>query len=601
MCGRRAVAFLLLSAAFAQAQPALTEPGEFPAVRPGPRGVQSGEGCFHLASGTIVPGDVDWIQVTIPRATTQTVIDVDFPAGGSGSALLASIVNGGTAFNISDNNNSRDALCGLSATTVPVGSTRDSAVNLSATVGNIVINIGVTGAEDINFTGTHVQTFSYDVWIYAATVPCTSDGDCNDGVACTVDTCNGGSGLCSSDEDDDLCDNGRFCDGEEFCDAVRGCRMGNPADCDDGVDCTTDDCDAGSDRCVHSPDDGFCDDGRFCNGEEFCDEVRGCQAGSPPNCDDDVGCTVDRCDATLDECVSDPSDALCDDGRFCNGTERCDAVNDCQAGVPPDCADPLACTADSCDPALDECAHAPDDSLCDDGRFCNGAEVCDASQGCQPGEAPCPDGGCREDDQRCIECSTNADCDDGDFCNGSETCDPSGVCADGAAPCPLGMTCDPDERRCQSGTFSLDIKPGTCPNRFAGSGNDFLRVAVVGAAGAEVRQIDPRSLRLARVDGVGSQVAPHKGWSGPNFWIQDVATPVDGPVCGCGPRAKDRNPDLVVQFSVPALESSLKLDRFKTDTELQFRISGRLRDGTPFEAVDCMTVKGRGKLPKQDR
>lgn len=39
-------------------------------------------------------------------------------------------------------------------------------------------------------------------------------------------------------------------------------------DCDDGVDCTDDRCEAG--RCVQTPLDALCDDGLFCNGQEQC-------------------------------------------------------------------------------------------------------------------------------------------------------------------------------------------------------------------------------------------------------------------------------------------------------------------------------------------
>jgi hypothetical protein len=84
MRGRLSIALFFGIVGVVHAHPALTEPAEFPSVRPGPRAVQSGEGCFHLASGTITPGDVDWVQISMPRATTLTVVDVDFPANGGG-------------------------------------------------------------------------------------------------------------------------------------------------------------------------------------------------------------------------------------------------------------------------------------------------------------------------------------------------------------------------------------------------------------------------------------------------------------------------------------------------------------------------------------
>lgn len=50
------------------------------------------------------------------------------------------------------------------------------------------------------------------------------------------------------------------------------------------------------------------------------------------------------------------SNADCDDGLFCNGAEVC--VNStCQAGTAPDCADSLACTEDRCSEELRLCQH----------------------------------------------------------------------------------------------------------------------------------------------------------------------------------------------------------------------------------------------------
>ena len=601
MRGFWSVAVLLCTPVVVEAQAALVEPLEFPLTQSGPRAVLSGEGCFYLASGTITPGDVDWVQVLIPRATTLTIVDVDFPANSGFSAVLASVVGGTTGFNISDNNSSRDAFCGLSATTNPVGSTRDSAVSLGATGRNTVIDIAVTGAEDTGFVGAHSRSFSYDVWVYTESVPCTSDSECNDGVACTVDHCDVATGVCSNDVNDALCDNGRFCDGEEFCDAVRGCRSGPPPDCDDGVDCTIDDCDSVTDQCVSLPDDGFCDNGTFCDGEEWCDAVRDCQPGDPPDCDDGVSCTVDQCDLDLDACVHDPVDTLCDDGLFCTGVETCDVRLGCQFGTRPDCDDGVACTVDTCDPRWEQCVHAPDDHACDNGVFCDGAETCDAVAGCVSGTDPCPERFCRESDDQCVECLNDVDCDDGDFCNGAETCDKDGSCRDGTPPCPPGLVCDPDARRCEGGAYALDIKPNTCPNRVISSEQGYLTMAILGSPGADVRKINKSSIRVTRVDGVGGAVAPNEGPPGPHSSFEDVGTPFDGPACGCSARAGDGQLDLALRFSIPTLMSALRLDQDPPETPIDLRITGRLLDGTPFQATDCITIGGNGRRPNAPR
>jgi len=75
------------------------------------------------------------------------------------------------------------------------------------------------------------------------------------------------------------------------------------------------------------------------------------------------------------------TDADCDDGTWCNGQERCDAVNGCQAGTPPDCSDGVACTVDSCSEASDSCeylcAAAGFGDLCCDDLACAYDPICE--------------------------------------------------------------------------------------------------------------------------------------------------------------------------------------------------------------------------------
>ncbi|MBX3247003.1 MAG: hypothetical protein KF901_07470 [Myxococcales bacterium] len=93
------------------------------------------------------------------------------------------------------------------------------------------------------------------------------------------------------------------------------------ADCDDGIPCTRDACEGGA--CVVVTLDEACDDGRFCNGAERCVAGLGCAPGTPPPCSDGVSCTRDACDAALDECVSTPDDALCTLSQRCDATVGC--------------------------------------------------------------------------------------------------------------------------------------------------------------------------------------------------------------------------------------------------------------------------------------
>jgi hypothetical protein len=156
---------------------------------------------------------------------------------------------------------------------------------------------------------------------------------CDDGVACTVDACNEASDSCDNAPDNGLCDNGLFCDGAETCDPVLDCQPG-------GDPCPGQVCDEGSNSCVACIVDADCSNGLFCDGAEVCN-AGVCEPGAPPVCDDGVGCTVDACNEGSDSCDNVPDDGLCDNGLFCDGAEACDPTLDCQPGSDP-CA-PLAC------------------------------------------------------------------------------------------------------------------------------------------------------------------------------------------------------------------------------------------------------------------
>jgi len=90
----------------------------------------------------------------------------------------------------------------------------------------------------------------------------------------------------------------------------------------------------------------------------------------------------------------------CDDGLFCNGAETC-VSGSCQSGTAPNCSDGVSCTTDACNESTDSCTHTPNNSACDDGLFCNGAETCNATLGCQAGTDPCGGETCNETTDTC--------------------------------------------------------------------------------------------------------------------------------------------------------------------------------------------------------
>jgi len=269
------------------------------------------------------------------------------------------------------------------------------------------------------------------VRVQARGKPCTSDGDCDDQDACNgLETC-GSDGRCKSGTPLD-CDDHQVCT-EDDCDPVQGCthtELTGP--CDDGDPCTMNDqCSGGvcggepadADGDGHLPEacgGGDCNDG---NENIHPDVFEGPEGAAV--CSDGID---NDCDGLTD--LDDPScsictqDSDCDDGAFCNGAETCDQNGDCQGGAPP-CDDSVDCTTDSCNEGTDTCSYAPDDSFCDDQAVCNGAEWCDTQNGCQPG----------------TPASAGTSCDDQNPCTDPDTCDGGGNCIPGPTP-PEGPVCD---------------------------------------------------------------------------------------------------------------------------------------------------------------
>ena len=236
------------------------------------------------------------------------------------------------------------------------------------------------------------------------------------------------------------CADGLFCNGTETCDAYGECQAGSDP-------CPGQLCDEDNDRCVDCFVDADCDDGLYCNGAETCFDGE-CQPGTAVDCDDGVDCTDDSCNEGTDSCDNVPNDANCDNGLYCDGAETCHATLDCQAGTAVDCNDEIDCTADSCNEGTDSCDNIPDDGYCDDGLFCNGAETCDAQDDCQPGTDPCPGQYCDEGADSCYDCEYDSECDDGLFCNGAETC-VGGFCQAGTNPCQPDQFCNEETDTCE--------------------------------------------------------------------------------------------------------------------------------------------------------
>ncbi len=198
-----------------------------------------------------------------------------------------------------------------------------------------------------------------------------------------------------------------------------GCGDDGSPPADGGGDATVDSAADGSmdsgmlPSCAGIGDGASCGDGFICLssvcgpsrcGDGFVDTERG------ESCDDGNAINGDGCD---DDCTATcAADADCDDGDPCNGAETCTDAR-CVLGLVP--ADGTAtCTT----------AGGGTDGTCY-GGLCSppdcGNGMVDTDEDCDDGRNGNNDDGCRDDCT--FTCTDDTSCDDGDACNGAETCD----------------------------------------------------------------------------------------------------------------------------------------------------------------------------------
>jgi hypothetical protein len=169
--------------------------------------------------------------------------------------------------------------------------------------------------------------------------------------------------------------------------------------------------------------DAVCDDGCYCNGVERC--VGGsCAAGSDP-CVDEVECTEDACLEEIDLCFHMPNHAMCSNGLACDGAEQCDRVMGCVPGAPLYCNDENACTIDSCDDAMG-CVFTPRD-LDGDGHVANGCGGDDCDDDPRFGTMIFPGAPEVCDNRRDDDCDGQRDFNDPDCRPTNDTCDRASV------------------------------------------------------------------------------------------------------------------------------------------------------------------------------
>ena len=298
-----------------------------------------------------------------------------------------------------------------------------------------------------------------------------SDGpdlDCDDNNHCTTDTCNTSTGCVHT-----LVPNGTSCSDNNVCNGFETCQDGYCAPgttllCDDGDACTIDSCHPSS-GCQTSPapDGSHCPDSNKCNGDETCQNGV-CTDGPDPICDDDNVCTSDSCNPSTG-CIHSPAQegVSCSDNNICNGLETCQG-GVCRSDGPLDCNDGDDCTFESCHP-VNGCQYtaAPDGTACGDNKDCSGSEACINGM-CLPGTgAVCDDGNSCTDDQ-CIPGTgcvynnypTSTPCDDGNVCTTGDNC-VAGICTGSAVNCDDNNLCTEDSCDLAAGCIHTQLADGT--------------------------------------------------------------------------------------------------------------------------------------------
>ena len=234
---------------------------------------------------------------------------------------------------------------------------------------------------------------------FQATCACQSDGDCDDKSDCTQDSCAKnwcknlptGDTCCASDAE---CSGGTACKPMK---CLKGACTAVPTNCDDGLECTVDFCNADG-SCGHKGAVGMCAIGGACvtvgtvsataacasctagNSSGWTIAAGSClidgvchSAGETAN----VGCQV--CDSGMSGWTVQSGKA-CDDGDTCTSGDKCDATGACKGTAKATCCKSdqdcpvsgvASCDAYTCTLATGTCTLGAIPGCCMSGVCCD--------------------------------------------------------------------------------------------------------------------------------------------------------------------------------------------------------------------------------------
>ena len=267
--------------------------------------------------------------------------------------------------------------------------------------------------------------------------------ECVDENVCTDDSCDPALGCIHTlnnapCDDDDACTMGEKCD-------TGACQGGASVNCNDGNACTDDSCDVQA-GCQHFANILPCEDGSVCTLGDTCGNKE-CLSGQSVVCDDGNLCTDDHCDPVVG-CTFTPNTIACEDGNACTTGDICSAGQCVGVGI-LSCNDNNICTDDSCDTGTG-CIHTDNAVGCDDDDECTTGDICSSGMCGGTGQLDCNDSDVCTDDS----CDAQAGCQHVDNispCNDNDGCTVDDVCTDGVC---AGTTCEAVGMYCVNGSCS---------------------------------------------------------------------------------------------------------------------------------------------------
>jgi hypothetical protein len=254
----------------------------------------------------------------------------------------------------------------------------------------------------------------------SAILTCSNDSECDDDNSCTQDSCTDSECVYTPSAAGEECAEG-VCNAEGVCIPEPTCL--SDADCEDQNGCTNDACIAGS--CVYEN----MQQGDACKGgAQQCDGNGNCvECLDSVSCFDNNECTIDTCTDGVCEYFANTEGTACGENGLCDASGEC-ITDDSECHYDDECDDSNVCTVNTCTDGVCVTVEAENNSVCAEGMFCI--------------------------DALCIECLEASDCDDNNSCTQNECL--NGTC--NYAALPTGTLCDEatglcdDDAQCQPKT-----------------------------------------------------------------------------------------------------------------------------------------------------